>query len=356
MKTRESVALFNTSKIISGMKKTLIYILLSGCITLISGCGQNGRIGFVQLEDQIDIVVNDKLITSYLYGSHLSKPVLHPVRSPSGETVTRWYPFKEIEGESNDHPHQTGVYFTYGSAGEVNGNSFWFNPHDRPPFTKEVKLPRISHINILEMREGRDRGTLETLNHWMDKSGKPIIEENRVMEFYVQEDEYIIDFTIRLTAIDTTVKFLDTKEGLFAIRVADWLAENARGTLYESTGEYLNPDNERTERNIWGKRARWMRLEGEIDNKNVGVAIFHHPQSFNYPAFWHARGYGLFAANPLGQFDFEKDTGHENPRHLDLTLKPGESALFKFRMTVYEGTRGTNELERVFNDFSRARP
>jgi hypothetical protein len=334
------------------MKKIILYSLLSSWVLLIWGCGSDNNVEFTRHENQIDVMVNDKHITSYLFGTHMSKPALYPLLSPSGENVTRGYPFEQLEGESTDHPHQTGVYFTYGTKGEVNGLNFWANPHDRPPFTMDPKLPQIRQEQILEMKGGRGKGILETVNHWVDYDNKPVLEENRVMEFFVQDDEYIIDFTIRLTAVDTTVTFGDTKEGLFAIRVADWIAEGARGTLYQSTGEYLNAQGERTEANIWGKRSEWMRLEGEKDGKKVGVAIFHHPESVNYPTYWHARGYGLFSANPLGQFEFQKDRGYDDPQPFSLKLDAGESALFKFRMLIYDGERDKEQLDPVFNNFT----
>ena len=37
----------------------------------------------------------------------------------------------------------------------------------------------------------------------------------------------------------------------------------------------------------------------------VTIAIFDHPGNPGYPTYWHARGYGLFAANPLGRHIFD---------------------------------------------------
>jgi hypothetical protein len=335
------------------MKKLIVAGFLTLCFFTYFGCSTDNNIKFIQKEGQIDVIANNKLLTSYLYGNHLSKPILYPVHSPSGEVVTRWFPLKEVEGEGKDHPHHTGVYFTYGSNHEVNGNSYWANAHDRLPLTMAEKLPRISHIKINELKEGKNKGKMAVLFHWLNKNNKPILEENRVMEFYAGEDEYKIDFTINLTAIDTIVTFGDTKEGMFAIRVADWLAENARGTLYQSTGEYLNSEGDKTEKNIWAKQSPWVRLEGEKEGNRIGIAIFHHPGSLNYPTYWHARGYGCFSANPLGQYDFQEGRGLENPQHRTLTLKPGESALFKFRMVIYEGTRNKEQFDLEFSDFSK---
>ena len=71
---------------------------------------------FLEQDGRIDVIYNGQLVTSYLTDPALLKPCLYPVKSPSGETITRAYPFKDVEGESKDHPHHTGLYFTYGTC------------------------------------------------------------------------------------------------------------------------------------------------------------------------------------------------------------------------------------------------
>ena len=105
-------------------------------------------------------------------------------------------------------------------------------------------------------------------------------------------------------------------------------------------------------KNVWGKRAKWMRLEGEKENKTVGIVIHNHPSSNNYPTFWHARGYGLFGVNPLGQYAFESRKNVENARKYELTLQQGESATFKFRMTIYEGSKSKEVCDLDFKDYA----
>ena len=325
------------------MYKINLFFTILIAIFLGIGCNPGSNVEFIQKENQIDVLVEGQLITSYLHGNDLLKPCLYPVKTLSGEVVTRAYPFKEIEGESTDHPHHTGAYFTYGSKGEVNGDHFW-NMHDIPP--------QIKHIEVLETGTGKNVGKVTTVSHWISSENKPVLEEKREMEFEVMEDGYHIDFTIELKALDTAVTFEDTKEGMFAIRVADWLAEDARGTLYESTGSYMNAEGDETEENIWGKRSPWVRLEGNKEDKTIGIAIFHHPESVNFPTYWHARGYGCFAANPIGQFDFQKGRGLEAPEKRTLTIQPGEKAVFKFRMTIYEGSKSKEQLTGEFEDYS----
>ncbi len=291
--------------------------------------GENVR--FVQDTNKIDILVGGNLFTTYRYGSELTKPILYPVKSPSGIVLTRGFPFEKIPGESNDHPHHTGIFFTYD---KVNHDGFWNNT---------TSPPQIKHIKTTKMENGQ----LSTISHWVGKSGKQLLEEKRDMVFSAEANQYATDFNITLTAQDEKIVFGDTKEGMFAIRVADWLRED------KGTGKYLDSDGNIGEPNIWGKKATWVRLEGQKDGKTIGIAIFNHPASANYPTYWMARGYGLFSANPLGQLDFLKGTNVENPQPLNFTLYPGQSALFKFRMIIYEGQKSAEQLEREFQSFAR---
>ena len=166
------------------------------------------------------------------------------------------------------------------------------------------------------------------------------------MKFIPGEAETAIDFTISLTALEK-VEFGDTKEGMFAIRVAHQLREK------DYTGTYLSSNGDQGEQNVWGRRAEWVKLEGQIDSTDVGIAILNHPESTNYPTFWHARGYGLFAANPLGQFAFEKTRKVENPTRFALTLEKGQSALFKFLMIIYDGARTPEQIQARFAAYTQ---
>lgn len=337
------------------MTKHALFVSLSVLILFCWSCNSDKKITIIQGEDQIDILADDKLITSYVYTQDNQKPIMYPVLSPSGEVITRGFPLTKVEGESEDHPHHRGITFTYGN-GEVNGSTFWGLPNYGSVEVDNVKLPQIKHNKILEMKEDGNKGTLATECLWIDKNNKPILKETRIMDFHATNDENTLDFTITLTALDTTVTFEDTKEGMLSIRVADWLAETPTGPLFKGkgSGEYLNAEGGKTEKEIWGKRSAWVRLEGEKDEKVIGVSIFHHPTSLNFPAYWHARGYGCFAANPIGQFDYQKGTGIENPQRRSLILAPGESALFKFRMTIYEGMRDKEKTEKEFQNFKNS--
>jgi hypothetical protein len=304
------------------------------------------KVEFTEKPNQIDVTVDGKVFTSYLYAIDpakpmfrrncvLTKPVLFPVYSPSGRMVTRGYPLLDIPGEAQDHPHHMGIYFTV----DINDEHFWGNSTNT--------LPRIQHIKVTEIKGGAGTGALSTISHWIASDNKTMLEEKRTMTFLAPDNanHYAIDFDITLTAVDRKVVIGDTKEGMMAIRVAPWLKE-------DGGGRYLSSDGAETEKNVWGKRAKWMRLQGAVDGKTYGVTILNHPDSTNYPTFWHARAYGCFTANPLGQGAFEKSHKLPNARNLDLTLEPGQSAIFKHRMIIYEGTRDIERVNAEFSDYT----
>jgi len=314
------------------------------------------KVELVKGDARVDVMVAGELFTSYLFSDKLPKPVLVPVRTPSGIEVSRRNPLVELAGGSDDHLHHLGIFFTVDG---VNGTKFWNNVE--PP-------PQIKHIKTTEVTSGDGKGTLSTVIHWIDDNGKTLLQETRTMVFLAGEhdNEYAIDFSTDLKAADTTVTFEDTEEGVFAIRLADCLRESGTGVLpkvgaplpeesISGTGRYFSSNGDETARQVWGKRARWVALQGVRNNKVVGIAFLNHPESINYPTYWHVRNYGLFSANPLGQGDFQRQSKYKkNPViPLRLTLEPGKSAHFRFLVLVYEGVRTKEQIEQRFKEFAK---
>lgn len=322
-----------------------IVLLLSGMIL----AAQRPKIELKEGKYQIDVIVDGKPFTSYIFapdpakpliapGILQTKPVLHPVLSASGIAMTRAYPFADVAGEARDHPHHMGIYFTMDRVGS-DANNFWGNSKD--------PLPAIKHVKVAGMKEGKGVATLKTLSDWIGKDGKPVVTESRDMTFMVLDPStYGIDFTMTLEPVSGDVSFGDTKEGMFAFRVAQFLTE-------KETGRYLNSEGGELEKGVWGKRANWVRLQGEKDGKKVGIVILNHPTSTNSPTYWHARGYGCFSVNPLGQLDFQKELKVPDPKPFDLKVKQGQKALFKYRVIVYEGDFGKDKVDALYKDYAK---
>ena len=337
------------------MKKGIFVVAVLTLAVMVLAAPTKPKVELVKGANKVDVMIGGKLFTSYVYGDELPKPVLVPVRTPSGIEVTRRHPLVKLRGGTDDHLHHVGIFFTVDG---VNGTRFWNNV--KPP-------PQVKHVRTARTASGTGKGTLSTVSHWIDKEGKVVLEEKRSMVFLAgeNEDEYAIDFSMDLTAQDTKVVFEDIEEGMFAIRLADCLREGRAkvklrpGTplpkeSVSGTGRYFSSNGDETAKHVWGKRARWVALQGVKQGKVVGVAILNHPESINYPTYWHARNYGLFSANPLGQGDFQRQGKYrkKNPViPLRLTLEPGKRVHFRFLVIIYEGIRTKEQLEDRFKVF-----
>lgn len=72
--------------------------------------------------ESIDLRVGGKTVTTFHYGAGWDKPFLHPIRSASGEVVTRRWPVEKQTGEIEDHAWHRGLWWTHG---DVNGVDYW---------------------------------------------------------------------------------------------------------------------------------------------------------------------------------------------------------------------------------------
>lgn len=295
-------------------------------------------------EKQVDILYNNKLLTAYCYYDSSKKPVLFPVNTVDGVTVTRSYPFKVVAGERTDHPHHTGIWLNYES---VNGLDFW-NNSTAIEVEKRNKYGTIIHKSITGKKSEASSASLSTKEQWVRPDMKVLLNETTTFNFSVRGNDFIIDRITTLTATDTTVLFKDVKDGMFAIRVARELelpskektsyvddkgnvttvpssnAADVSGMYYSSNG--LKGDS------VWSTKGTWVMLTGKKDGKNITIGMFDHPSNVGYPAYWHARGYGLFAVNPLGRKVFSN--GKEE---LNFSLAPNQSVTFKYRIIVHSG-------------------
>jgi hypothetical protein len=87
------------------------------------------------------------------------------------------------------------------------------------------------------------------------------------------------------------------------------------------------------EKAIWGKRADWVNYDGKVAGEDVGIAVLDHPKSFRHPTTWHARGYGLFSANPFGLRDFTRDPNQDG----SWTIPEHKSLTFRYRVVIHHG-------------------
>lgn len=312
-----------------------------------------------QAEKKIDVLIDDKLFTSYRWPDNVYKPILYPIVSAGGNTVTRGFPLEPREGERNDHRHQVGNWLNYGN---VNGYDFWGNGHsgDKSPNGGEIK-----HVSVEKLTPGTGEGSMVTRASWVDPAGKELLSEKTEFHFIANDSIRIVDRITTLTARGTEpVSFKDTKEGMFGIRVARQLElpSDEEITLTDAggnpttvrkmsnegvTGNYRSSEGV-TGAEVWSTRARWMDLFGTVGNEKVSLVICDHPKNISYPTYWHARGYGLFSANPLGAKDFT-----EGKEELNFSIPPGESTTFRYRIVVASDHLKPEQINAYADDFAK---
>ncbi|WP_413666925.1 PmoA family protein [Mucilaginibacter sp. Mucisp86] len=309
-------------------------------------------------ENKIDILIGGKPFTTFLFPDTLEKPVLYPLRSANGALVTRGFPLAPRPGDPTDHPHHIGLWFNFEN---LNGLDFWNNSYAIPA-AKKSGYGWIRTDKILEMKDGK-KGVLAYHANWTDQQKQVILEEQTRFEFSGNAQERIIDRVTTLTA-DKDALFKDAKDGMLGLRLAHELqipdpADQKftddkgnvtivkGGTDKVANGTYLTSEG-KTGNDAWSTRGVWCKVYGKIGADSVSVAIIDHPQNPNYPTFWHARGYGLFAANPLGEKIFTNGKSEKN-----LMLKKGESVTFRYRIIIHNGpqTNSVAQLNQAATDF-----
>jgi len=328
-----------------------------------SAAARSARVDVVRkdAERRVDILVDGKPFTSYIWPATLKKPVLYPIRTARGTLVTRGFPLEPRAGERVDHPHHVGLWFNYG---DVNGIDFW-NNSDAIPAEQRPKMGTIVHREVRAAKGGADRGELVTASDWLMPDGSVVLNQETTYGFAAKDAIRTITLLITLTARDKPVSFTDNKEGVLGLRVTRALEEPTdkpevftdaagRPTTVPSmdntgvNGVYLTSAGKKGSA-VWGTRGKWCALSGTVGNEPVAVAIFDHPQNPGYPTYWHARGYGLFAANPLGQKALS-----DGKETLNFALRPKQAATFRYRIDITSGTPTASNLEAAWTAWSSA--
>jgi hypothetical protein len=324
----------------------------------VSGLAQGVRVVPNEAERRVDITVDGQPFTSYIWPASLKKPVLYPLITDEGITVTRGYPLEPRTGERVDHPHHAGLWFNYGN---VNGFDFW-NNSDAIKAEDRHKMGSILQTKIVAVKSGADRGELVVDSIWITGEGKQILDETTRYVFTRRPHERSIDEVVTLKALDAAV-FHDDKEGALGLRVASWLEspEEKGGEFRDASGKitkvqgggspgasgvYLTSEGVKGGA-AWGTRGRWCSLTGHTDDHTVTIAILDYPENPGYPTYWHARGYGLFAANPLGRSIFDPKQPPFN-----FTLERGQTATFRYRVLLISHQASAAELNREADAFA----
>ena len=289
-------------------------------------------------DKKVEVYIGGKLFTSYIYPDNMEKQSLYPIVSASGKTITRGYPLNPRPFERIDHPHHVGLWFNFG---DVNGLDFWNNsyaikPEDKPKYGTVIFKKIVS--------ENPAKGELVTKSDWVDIKNNVLLNEEATYVFSGTGNLRTIERITKLTAVQQ-VTFNENKEGLIGLRVDRAFEEpvqkaekylDANGNVTEVAvlnnegvnGVYRNAEGIKGA-DVWGKRTPWVALRANKEGEVITIVILDNPKNPNYPAWSHARGYGLFATNNLGGRLLDK-----NAAEVKVVLKSGESIVFKHKILI----------------------
>jgi putative membrane-bound dehydrogenase-like protein len=277
-------------------------------------------------EDKVVVSIGNEIFTEYRYANQ-GKPILYPVIGPYGIPMTRHYPMKEgVPGESGDHHHHQSIHYNH----PVSGVDFW---HGRGG-------ARIRNDEIVKAEVVGDKTLIVSRNSWMHGE-KRICSDTTQIECGLTTGGRFIDYKVSIHASEREITFQDSKEGSMSIRTHPALrlqGKVAKGSAVNSGGVKGKA--------VWGKAAKWVNYWGPVDGKTVGIAIFDHPDNPRHPTTWHARDYGLIAANPFGKKYFKAGEGA-------LTLGKGKTVTFFYRFFFHEGSNEKIDIPSHYEKWSK---
>jgi hypothetical protein len=300
--------------------------LFSICQLPVSAAESSGELSLTQESDGITLKIEGDLFIRYLTKSG-RRPVVWPAIGPTGEPMTRAYPVGPgPEGESKDHIHHRSIWFGYEGVNDID---FWHEPE--PGVKRPYPSGEQRHREFVRTECDGKTATIVSTNDWLDPEGKKVCEDERTWTFGTDGDQRWLDCRMVLTASEGDLRLADSKEGFFAVRVAHSMNVDSKmgGRIINSRGQ--------TDGEAWAQPAEWVDYQGPVADEKVGIAIFAHPESLNYPAPWHVRTYGLFAGNPLGKIAFTDGAPDVRERPLRMTLAKGDSLVLHYRVILHRG-------------------
>lgn len=322
------------------MKRLLLAVITLVVSVSISQAAKPIKVEFKNKEQdkKVEVFVDGKLFTAYIYPDNMEKQSLYPIISASGKTITRGFPLDPRPFERIDHPHHVGLWFNFGN---VNDLDFWNNSYA----IKAEEKPKYGSVKFKKIvSENPKTGELVTASDWVDFKNNVLLNEESSFVFSGTSTQRTIERTTKLTAVQQ-VTFNENKEGLLGMRVDRAFEEpatkaekflDAKGIETEVpvmnnvgvNGVYRNAEGVKGG-DVWSKRSPWVALRANKDGEVITIVILDNPKNPNYPAWSHARGYGLFAINNLGGRIFDK-----NAAEVKIVLKPGESIVFKHKIVI----------------------
>lgn len=294
-------------------------------VGLVSNAGkcQAAKLRVVESDDTIVVQDGDQAIMTY---NKVSPPVpaglkdvfersgcLHPVCSPSGQSVTAMF--------AEDHPHQQGIFSAWVRT-TYDGETIDF-------WNLGGRTGRVLHEKVVAIQaEGDQVGFEVDLIHRKETEPKvDVLRERWKITAYPTDGTYrCFDLQSQQTLIaPQPLQVNEYHYGGFAVRgPVRWVNEAKNQDQREPNGFVNDSGSDRKKGNH--EPARWVSMWGEIDGKPVSITVLSDPKNFRapQPARIHpTKPYFCFAPCVDGEFVIDADHPYQaHYRYLITDAKP----------------------------------
>ncbi len=302
--------------------KNLSFVLVLSVLIVACVDADEPRLSFTETDGQIAINAGDQAVASYVYSDEqILRPYFAHVKTPDGLQVTRNHPPQT--GDRSDHATMhPGIWLAFG---DLSGTDFWRNKG------------RVQHIGFVQRPAAeRNVGSFIEQKRYLRPDGNVVCNEEFRVAIRVRNDGYVIYLESHFSS-EEEFYFGDQEEMGLGIRVATPISEVGGGKLTDAKGR-SNAEQ------IWSHAAEWCDYSGRVDGQNVGMTIMCHPANIR-ESWFHARDYGLVAANPFGRAAMQKG---EPSR---IVVQPGETHILRYGVWVH-GSVDVESITSAYDEYA----
>ena len=250
------------------------------------------RITAVKVGSKINVTIDGKFFTSYIFSEDEKYPFFYPVNGPaSGGSVTSM--------RNAEYPHHSSLFF---GCDLVNGGNWW---------QEGLERGRIVSVNTEILKQGGDSCIITDECIWSRPGAiSPIRDIRKYVITAPSPSEYRIDVTISLEMLED-VHILKNNHSLFSARIATDLSVRNGGTM-------INAEGLKSEKETFGVKSPWIDYYGKRGSATEGIAIMQHPSNPWYPSPWFTRDYGFMSPTPMYWPENGKETFFKKGAFLKL--------------------------------------
>ena len=298
------------------MIKLKISIVL---LLLIVGFSQikAAKITAVKVGSKINVTIDGKYFTSYIFSSDEKYPFFYPVNGPlSGGSVTSM--------RNGEYSHHSSLFF---GCDLVNGGNYW---------QEGLERGRIISVNAEILQEGGDTVIISDECIWSRPGAISPIKDSRKITITapsVNVRQMDVEITMEML-IDVHIR--KTNHSLFSARMAVDLSVKNGGTM-------VNAEGAKGEKDTFGKPSPWIDFYGKRGEFIEGLAIMQHPSNPWYPSPWFTRDYGFISPTPM----YWPENGEET------FLKKGETLKLRYRVFVHGGSSEDAKIGELFEIYKK---